>query len=73
MSKVELPAEVILNTDLDGGNVFGYTRGQMHVAILAEREACAKACENEIDSWGGHEYDLACNDCAKAIRSRGDS
>ena len=37
-----------------------------------EREACAKVCDEE---WNGdtdtYEYSIAVNDCAEAIRARG--
>ena len=38
-----------------------------------EREACAKVCDDE---WNGdadtYEYSIAANDCAAAIRARGE-
>lgn len=37
----------------------------------AEREACAKVCEETTASWTQHLYNEGCIDCAKAIRSRG--
>lgn len=37
----------------------------------AEREACAKVCEETTASWTQHIYNEACVDCAAAIRARG--
>jgi hypothetical protein len=41
--------------------------------ILAEREACAKVCEETTASWTQHLYNEGCIDCAKAIRARGNA
>jgi hypothetical protein len=42
------------------------------LAAAKEREACAKLCDDE---WNGdtdaYEYSIAANDCAAAIRARG--
>jgi hypothetical protein len=43
----------------------------VQMAVLAELEACAKACEETTASWTQHIYNAACIDCAAAIRSRG--
>jgi PHP family Zn ribbon phosphoesterase len=41
---------------------------------VKEREACAKVCDTE---WNGDsdtfEYAVACNECAEAIRARGEA
>ena len=37
-----------------------------------EREACAKVCDETTVSWTQHTYNSACNDCAAAIRARGE-
>ena len=37
----------------------------------AEREACAKACEEMYSSCSELSFKEACWDCAKAIRARG--
>ena len=39
-------------------------------AVAAEREACAKLCESAIQQCID-EYNDACQDCAIAIRARG--
>ena len=43
-------------------------------AAAKEREACAKVCDDE---WNGdadtYEYSIAANDCAAAIRARGEA
>lgn len=39
-------------------------------AVAAEREACAKECENTTESWAPYLYDRGCLACAKAIRAR---
>ena len=43
-------------------------KAQIEAAVLAEREACAKVCE-ELEDDGG-EWDIQ-QQCANAIRSRG--
>ena len=37
----------------------------------AEREACAKVCEETTASWTQYLYNEGCTDCAKGIRARG--
>ena len=39
----------------------------------AEREACAKLCEETTASWTQHLYNQGCVDCAASIRARGSS
>lgn len=39
-----------------------------HAGVVAEREACAKLCEEENEEWG---WDAHVLDCAEAIRARG--
>ena len=48
-----------------------YELGLLHGAA-AEREACAKVCEETTASWTQHLYNEGCMDCAKAIRARGE-
>jgi hypothetical protein len=39
-----------------------------------EREACAKVCDDEWDGDADtYEYSIAANDCAAAIRARGEA
>lgn len=41
-------------------------------AAAAEREACAKECEETVaESWMADPYIAGCVDCAAAIRARG--
>jgi hypothetical protein len=44
-----------------------------NLVAAKEREACAKVCDDE---WNGdadtYEYSIAANDCAAAIRARGE-
>ena len=40
-------------------------------AADAEREACAKVCEETTAAWTQPVYNGACMDCAAAIRARG--
>ena len=42
------------------------------LVAAAEREACAKVCEETTTAWTEYEYNSACMDCAKAIRARGE-
>ena len=44
---------------------FGYKAG-----VEAEREACAKMCEAQIDRWMDDRARYAASECAEAIRSR---
>jgi len=41
------------------------------LVAAAEREACAKVCEETTASWTQHLYNEGCIDCAKTIRARG--
>ena len=41
------------------------------IVASAEREKCAKVCEETTASWTQHLYNEGCIDCAKAIRARG--
>jgi hypothetical protein len=43
------------------------------LVAAAEREACAKLCEETTASWTQHLYNAGCVDCAAAIRARGES
>ena len=42
------------------------------LVAAAEREECAKVCEETTASWTEHTYNSACIDCAAAIRARGE-
>lgn len=41
------------------------------LVAAAEREACAKVCEETTAAWTQHLYNSGCVDCAVAIRARG--
>jgi len=43
------------------------------LVAAAEREACAKVCEETTAAWTQYLYNEGCMDCAKAIRARGDA
>ena len=45
--------------------------GMVEQAVLAEREACAKVCEENADDDTEGEWDSACISCADHIRARG--
>ena len=45
-------------------------RGELALVAAAEREECAKVCDETTASWTQHTYNSACNDCAAAIRAR---
>jgi len=53
----------------DLGQPYHWESDAIKAAVLAEREACAKVCEQTND---GTPYNLA-EACAEAIRARGDS
>ena len=40
-------------------------------AVEAEREACAKVCEDNATDLSEGDWDSACNNCADHIRARG--
>ena len=42
-----------------------------HMAQAAEREACAKVCEENADDLSEGDWDSACINCADHIRTRG--
>lgn len=42
------------------------------LVAAAEREACAKVCEETTASWTQHLYNEGVMDCVKAIRARGE-
>jgi len=42
-------------------------------ARAAEREECARVCEETTAAWTQHLYNSGCMDCAAAIRARGES
>jgi hypothetical protein len=55
-------------------SVIGISPFMMRIAELAaaaEREACAKVCEDTTAAWTQPVYNGACMDCAAAIRARG--
>ena len=43
-----------------------------NLVAAAEREACAKVCEETTASWTQHLYNEGVMDCVKAIRARGE-
>lgn len=43
------------------------------LVAAAEREACARVCEETTASWSQYLYNEGCVDCAKAIRARGEA
>ncbi len=42
------------------------------LVAAAEREACARVCEETTASWSQYIYNSGCIDCAIAIRARGE-
>ncbi|CAB4139915.1 hypothetical protein UFOVP408_26 [uncultured Caudovirales phage] len=52
--------------------------GQLEQAVLAEREACAKVCDEQgvgrkaLEHYAALTYSGAAHDCAAAIRARGE-
>ena len=53
--------------------VLTWSELERFAALVAahEREACAKICEETTASWSEYAYNSGCNDCAAAIRERG--
>ncbi len=58
--------ECCLNAELERFFKLAYESG-----AAAEREACAKVCEDTTAAWTQPVYNGACMDCAVAIRARG--
>jgi len=63
-----------------GGTLSSFDRWSMHTSDVvrfaalvaaAEREACAKVCEETTAAWTQYLYNEGCMDCAKAIRATG--
>jgi hypothetical protein len=55
-------------------DLWGVVQMAIDEAVLAEREACAKVCDDKHDTWRwDNEADSASGprDCAAAIRARG--
>jgi hypothetical protein len=48
-----------------------FTLDEIAALLAAEREACAKLCEETTAAWTQHLYNEGCIDCAKVIRARG--
>lgn len=44
-----------------------------NLVAAAEREECAKVCEETTTAWTQYLYNEGCIDCAKAIRARGET
>lgn len=56
-----------------GGNwsqVCRNTHHEIDEAVRAEREACAKVCEDDVRTWS-HPGSITRAECAAAIRARG--
>jgi len=49
----------------------GVAVDMIEAAVLAEREACAKVCEDQADDGTEGEWDGCCLSLAKKIRARG--
>jgi ketosteroid isomerase-like protein len=47
-------------------------KGRVEAAVLAEREACAKVCE-DLSLSQNSEWEVGTLDCADAIRARGNT
>jgi hypothetical protein len=80
MTKLRLPKPIagnVIHRHLHLGSV--YTKEQMRAfaekAVLVEREACAKVCDDLIapalyNDADKSMWDVTCMDCAAAIRNR---
>ena len=65
---IEMPP--YLNASYEGDDLF--SGQQLVAAVLAEREACAKVCEDNADDLSEGDWDSACISCANNIRARGE-
>jgi hypothetical protein len=71
VSHVGIERFAILVADAEAKRIYEegmVTVGHMREQILAEREACAKVCENEWSTLAERKYG---DECADAIRARG--
>ena len=44
---------------------------ELHRAVIAEREACAKVADGQIERWTDDRARYCASECAAAIRARG--
>jgi hypothetical protein len=57
---------------IDPRNVYAHELLSFAALVAAaEREACAKVCEETTAAWTQYLYNSGCVDCAEAIRARG--
>lgn len=70
LSDLERFAKLIYETTFQDANIAA-SRTIIDAAVLHEREACAKVCEETTAAWTQHLYNSGCMDCAAAIRARG--
>jgi hypothetical protein len=72
---IRMATESGIDCDNDG-DIWGSTNGALlrffEMAQAAEREACAKVCDDNAITMPKSEYAEACQDCAYIIRARGE-
>ena len=59
-----------VGTYVNGALAFERVHKFAALVAAAEREACAKVCEEATASWTQYVYNEACMHCAAAIRAR---
>jgi len=69
--RMAVECQLVTTSNRDGVYMAALERFAELVAA-AEREACAKVCEETTAAWTQQVYNGACMDCAAAIRSRGE-
>lgn len=72
---IRLARDAKLPYEYDTGRILYLKELERFAALVAEaeREACAKVCEETTAAWTQYLYNEGCMDCAKAIRARGDA
>jgi hypothetical protein len=69
--RMAIECQLVTTTNRDGIYIEALERFAELVAA-AEREACAKVCEEVMGAWTETNYNAACGDCAHAILARGE-
>jgi hypothetical protein len=72
---IRMARDAKLPYEYDTGRILYLKELERFAALVAaaEREACAKVCEETTAAWTQYLYNEGCVDCAKAIRARGDA
>lgn len=70
MTNDEIRCELDMRGWINEEAVMSFARAIIAKAQAEEREACAKVCEDQFDSWKNSPYGAGASICAAAIRAR---